>query len=157
MFSTLVLCFAVAGRLANDPPPADPRAQLLPWRSIEAYYHDELERTRRGRQLVEATILMYEDDLRSIPAIYTPKEAIRIRKWVEKWRGELDFMKQWEQELERWELQQKANPGPETNCETFDRLRKIRKEWNAWQEAQERGVNLAPMPREKKRPTRTVD
>jgi hypothetical protein len=149
MFSVLVVCFAVAGRLGNETPLADPSAQVLPWRSIESYYHGELERTRRGRQLVEATILMHEDDLRAIPAIYTPKEAVRIRKWVEKWRGELDFMKEWERELERWEQQQKVNPGPETDCETFDRLRKIRKEWNSWQEAQERGVNLAPMPREK--------
>jgi hypothetical protein len=141
------MCFAMIGRQGIEPPSQpDYRLQLSPWRDI---YRPELERTKSRRAFLEEYIETMENDLREIPAIYTPKEALRVQQRIAHWRVYVQFMKRWEQELELWEQQQKVDPGLETDRKALDRLERLRKEWDVWENAQSAG-RIAPMPREKK-------
>jgi hypothetical protein len=148
--SMLVMCLEQAMQIApcQQPPPQHQLKLNHGW-EIEAIYSQELERTRRSRTLLEAYIEKLQSDLREIPAMYTPKEDIRVRQRIEDWRVEIQFMKRYEQEVELWEQQRKLNPGSETDRTGLERVGKLNKEWNAWQEARDAG-RIAPPPREKK-------
>ena len=151
MLPTLVFWLVLAGQ-GNATPPVSPKqgSQVLPWSDIETIYRFELARTKSRRAFLEETIATFEKDLKESPPLYTPEQAVRVRRNLDKWREQVQFMKRYEWELELWKQQREQNPGSETDEKALERLGALLKEWNAWQDAQERPTNVAPPPREKK-------
>ncbi|MCI0699750.1 MAG: hypothetical protein L0241_01520 [Planctomycetia bacterium] len=155
MLPSLVMCLALTGRLAPDPPSPperSPEERLLD-SFIEPLHRHQLELTKSRRVFLEGMIEWYEKQLTdpSLGWNYTPKGANQLRHQLEGWRYQVEFMKKLEAELERYERQRKVNPGSETDSKAIARLEKMFDDWQAWKKAWESGV-VAPMPREVKYP-----
>lgn len=158
MFSTLMVCLALTGRLGLDhPQPPDHRLQglQLPGQQKE-FDRTSLERTKRCRIFLEESIEMYEKDLKEyqslhqrFPSIFTPDQANRDRNHLELLRGWLKHEKKMEEALECYLRESEVNPGSATERALNDRLDKQIKEHEAWLKAWDRGL-IAPPPREKK-------
>lgn len=108
----------------------------------EEFHRQHLADSRKSRLLVEGNIELFEKLLRDNPQ-WPPKKASELRLTIEWLREDVEKMKKYEKELERWEQQRKLKPGAETDLEALERIDKLLQElWPRYP--------VAPMPREVK-------
>ena len=142
---SLLLNAVIALAGGSDPQPENP------WLGAEeAFHRDTLERVRRGRAFLEENNDWEEkllDELAASPDLFPPAWIAGRRKELARIREEVERIKQYEQILEWHAWARRRNPGPETDNALRARLKALRQEWDA----QTRGVNLAPSPREGKK------
>jgi len=150
MLTTLVVCLSLAARAPwQPPPPRDPLVEKFLDRANDRFFGDLLEHNKSLTELMIAYIEWRETDLKD-PTRFTPAQAERLRQQLVKFREHVKYLKKERSEMEAWLQERRLHPGSTGDLEGLNRMLKLHKEWDAWQEAWEAG-RIAPMPREVKR------
>lgn len=126
---------------------AQPGHDTLP--RVDPYFQERFDKDhiKWAQNRIEGMkeMIAWYEEFATRPGRFSPERVSKFLQTAEEWRADLTLFEEYRDELLKWELQRKTNPGGQTDRDALNRLKSILARMDGANR-----VSLAPPPREKK-------
>ncbi len=148
MFMSIVIGLTLAAHSAcPQPRPEHPLVQKLRLQALERSLLEDLRTTKDAEEFLGDNIKLFESLLKN--RVLSPSGESSTQYRLIRFRERMKYLANKRKLLEAWFEQRRLHPDSTPDLEVYDRLERLMKEWDAWEEVWESG-RIAPMPREVK-------